>query len=452
MRYLPHTDAEIKSMLKTIGASSIDELFSCIPDRLRLKTDLSLPPSLSESELRVHMRNLSRKNAHDDEWISFLGAGSYNHYIPSVVQALIGRGEFLTAYTPYQPEVSQGTLQALFEFQTMIAELLGLEIANASNYDGASSAAEAALMALRMNRRKRLLIARSINPEYREVIETYLRYVDVQIEYLDFDPQTGTLDRTDLEKKLKNDLSCVIISYPNFFGILESLDDIAASIHDAGALLITATPEPWCLALAKSPGEWGADIATAEGQSFGNPISFGGPSLGLFATHKKHARQIPGRLVGETVDSQGQRGYVLTLATREQHIRRGRATSNICTNVNLCALAATITLSLLGPNGFQRIASENLRKSERAKQLLTEIPGVSLGFSSATFNEFALKLPKDPKQILSRLLQENILGGVALGRWYLELENYLLINVTEMNADKDIEVFGQKLKNIITNG
>jgi len=449
MRYLPHTPKDIGSMLKTIGADSIDQLFDCIPEQLRLQKGLNLPAPLPELELRHHLRELSRKNAHGDEWINFLGAGSYRHYVPSAVKGLVSRSEFATAYTPYQAEVSQGTLQALFEFQTMVAELCGFEIANASIYDGASATAEAILMALRLNKRHRILIARSLPPEYREVITTYLKYTEVEFDELSFDQETGRINRADLKKKLSEDTCCVVASYPNFFGVLETLDDVSEATHQAGALFITTTSEPWALALAKSPGEMGVDIAAAEGQSFGNAISYGGPSLGLFATHKKYARQVPGRLVGETVDSEGQRGYVLTLATREQHIRRERATSNICTNVSLCALAATITLSLLGPNGFRKIASDNLQKAELAKQQLTQIPGVSLGFTGNTFNEFSLRLPRAPKEVLAALQKEGILGGVALSRWYQELENYLLINVTEMNTHEEIATFTRKLGNVL---
>jgi glycine dehydrogenase subunit 1 len=451
MRYLPHTPDEIKSMLDLIGVQGIDELFTSIPEALRLKENLALPEALSELELRKHLRQLSRKNAHGDEWINFLGAGSYRHYVPSATRLIVTRSEFSTAYTPYQPEVSQGTLQALFEFQTMVAELLGLGIATASHYDGASATAEAILMAVRISRgkRKKALVARSLPPRYREVITTYLRYTDIEVEEIAFENESGRLSRDDLKAKLDENCSCVVVGTPNYFGVLENFEGVADLSHEAGALLVTASPEPWSLALAKSPAEMGADIATAEGQSFGNAMNFGGPSLGLFATHEKYARQVPGRLVGETVDSKGQRGFVLTLATREQHIRRERATSNICTNVSLCALAATISLSLLGPEGFRKIAAENLRKAEQAKQLLSQIPNVSLGFTGPTFNEFAIRVPGDPQDILDQLKAKKILGGLSLHEDYPELENYLIISVTEMNTHEEIANFVRQLGNIL---
>ncbi len=449
MRYLPHTPDDIDQMLQVIGVKSIDDLFTCIPPELKLKENLQLPPPYTELELREELRRLSRRNAHGNDWINFLGAGAYRHYVPSAVKTLVSRSEFATAYTPYQPEVSQGTLQALYEFQTMVSELCGLEIANASNYDGASAVAEAILTAMRINKRRRILIARTLPPEYRQVVNTYLRFSDVTIEEVPFESQSGRLDRKALSEALADDVSCVVVGYPNFFGILENFEDVAEQTHQAGALLITSTAEPWALALAKSPGEMGADIATAEGQSFGNAIQYGGPSLGLFATHKKYARQVPGRLVGETVDCNGERGYVLTLATREQHIRREKATSNICTNVSLCALAATITLSLLGRRGFRHIASDNLKKSELAKQQLAQIPGISLPFTGATFNEFVIKVPREPASLLEALRNEGILGGVAIRQWYPQLENYLLVSVTEMNTDEEIATFSRKLGNAL---
>lgn len=449
MRYLPHTPDEIKEMLQVIGVKSIEEFFSSIPDSLRLKGEVNLPPALTEMELRRHLRGLSRRNAHGDEWIHFLGGGAYRHYIPSAVSALINRSEFATSYTPYQPEVSQGTLQALFEYQTMVAEIFGMEIANASNYDGATAAAEAIMMALRLNGRRQVLLARSLHPEYRKVIATYLRHLGLDFKEISYDPQSGEINREELEKHLSDQTSCFIVGYPSFFGILEDFEDISKKLHDHGGLLITATAEPFSLALAKSPGEMGADIAVGEGQSFGNAINFGGPSLGLFATHQKFLRQIPGRLVGETVDKEGKRGYVLTLATREQHIRRERATSNICTNTSLCALAATITLALLGKEGFCEMASANLENAERTKKMLAAIDGIETVFTGTTFNEFVLKISKDPEQILGQLQNEGIFGGLALRQWYPELENGLLVCVTEMNTDNDIEIYKRKLEQLL---
>ncbi len=450
MRYLPHTPDEINSMLESIGVSKMSDLFASIPSELQLNEPLDLPQPLSELELRKHLRQLSRKNAHGDGWINFLGGGVYRHYVPSATRLIVSRSEFSTAYTPYQPEVSQGTLQALFEFQTMVAELLGLEIATASHYDGASATAEAILMAARIHKkRRRALIARSLPPRYREVIHTYLKYTDIELTEIPFDSETGKLDQKALTAELDEDCCCVVVGTPNFFGVLENFESIATEIQAQGALFVTSSPEPWSLALAKSPGEMGADIAVAEGQSFGNAMNFGGPSLGLFATREKFARQVPGRLIGETIDHAGQRGYVLTLATREQHIRRERATSNICTNVSLCALAATITLSLIGPEGFKKIAAENLRKAEMAKQLLLQIPEVSIGLGGNTFNEFTIRIPQSAEQVLAKLRDEKILGGIALNQWYPELENYLLISVTEMNTHEEIATFARQLGNIL---
>lgn len=448
MRYLPHTPKEIQEMLQTIGVRNLEDLFSTIPEPLRLKRPLDLPESLSEIELRNHLRNISRKNAHGEEWSVFLGGGSYSHYIPSAVSYLISRGEFLTAYTPYQPEVSQGTLQAIFEYQTMVSEILGMEVANASHYDASTATAEAALMALSITDRKKVLVARSLHPEYREVLQTYLRNNDVLIEEIPYTAE-GTLDRSQLAKMLGPETACIVAGYPNFFGVAEDLTDVAQKAHEAGGLFVTSTQEPLALGIFKSPGEMGADIAVAEGQSFGNPMSFGGPGLGFFAIKKDYVRSMPGRLVGETVDTQGDRGFVLTLATREQHIRRERATSNICTNVALCALAATVTLALWGRVGFQRLAQMNYDRASDLKERLKKIPGVQPRFSGTTFNEFVVRTPKEPAALVDSLLKEKIIAGVPLNRWYSELEDSLLITVTEMNTEDQVEKLIQGLKKVL---
>lgn len=425
-------------MLSTIGVSSIEELFSTIPTDLRLKTPLQIPSPLSELELRNHLREISRKNAHGEDWAIFLGAGSYSHYIPSAVSQLLTRGEFLTAYTPYQPEVSQGTLQSIFEYQTLVCEILGMEVANASHYDGSTSMAEAALMALSITKKNKILVARNIHPEYREVLHTYLKNEGAVTQEIPFD-ETGALDRKIIDSLIDSDTACVIAGYPNFFGVIEDLTDVANKIHTAGGLFITATTEPLSLGLCKSPGEMGADIAVAEGQSFGNPMSFGGPYLGMFATREKYVRSMPGRLVGETVDQSGKRGYVLTLATREQHIRRERASSNICTNVALCALAATITLALWGKDGFEKLSQMNFDRAIDLKTRLGKIKGLRARFSGTHFNEFVVETARPADQILLALQKENILGGLALSRWYPELKNTLLITITEMNTSEQIE-------------
>ncbi len=435
-------------MLSTIGVTDLKDLFQTIPAPLRLKRPLNLPEALSEIDLKNHLRELSRKNAHGEEWSLFLGGGAYSHYIPSLVSYLISRGEFLTTYTPYQPEISQGTLQAIFEYQTMVAEILGMEVANASNYDGSTGTAEAAKLALAVTGRKKILVARSLHPEYREVLKTYLQNESVTMEEIPFTKE-GTLDRAFLQKQIGEETACIIAAYPSFFGTVEDLTDVAEQIHQKGGLFITSTTEPLALGLFKSPGEMGADIAVAEGQSFGVPMSFGGPYLGMFATKKEYVRAIPGRLIGETVDTEGKRGFVLTLATREQHIRRERASSNICTNVSLCALAATITLALWGKKGFEELAQLNFDRAADLKERLAKISGVEFIFPSITFNEFVIRTKKKPSELISKLVREKILMGIALDRWYPELENSILLCATEMNTPEQIERLVRCLEKIV---
>lgn len=431
-------------MLQTIGVHSIENLFESIPSSVRLGRPLKLPPPLTEIDLRHHMRQLSRQNAHGEEWASFLGAGCYSHYIPSVVGQLIQRGEFLTAYTPYQPEVSQGTLQAIYEYQTIAAEILGMDIANASHYDGSTATAEAALMALRLVNRPKVLVAETVHPEYRALLKTYLKNQEATLVEIPFTKE-GTLDSEFLLSQIDSETACLVAATPNFFGIVEDLTHFAKKLHEAGALLITSSPEPLAFGLFKPPGEMEADIAVAEGQQFGNPLSFGGPSLGLFATRQDFVRNLPGRLVGETVDQEGRRGFVLTLATREQHIRRDRATSNICTNVSLCALAATITLSLWGKGGFERLALNNFQRTENLKKRLRE-KKFEIPFSGVTFNEFVLRLPKDSEKVLGQLGEKKIFGGVPLECWYPKLENYIVICLTETTSDEQVDRLVEELE------
>ncbi|MBI4373347.1 MAG: aminomethyl-transferring glycine dehydrogenase subunit GcvPA [Deltaproteobacteria bacterium] len=446
MRYLPNTEQEMQEMLRRVGVPSVDSLFESIPVGSRLRHPLNLPPPLTEIDLRHHLRELSRRNAHGEEYASFLGAGCTSHYVPSVVGALIQRGEFLTAYTPYQPEVSQGTLQAIFEYQTMVSEILGMEIANASHYDGSTATAEAVLMALRLVNRPKVLVSSAVHPEYRELLKTYLKNQDAKPVEVPF-TQEGGIDLDFLSSEIDSETACFVASTPNFFGVVEDLTPLAKKLHDAGALLITTSPEPLAFGIFKSPGEMGADIAVAEGQSFGNPLNFGGPSLGLFATRNDFVRNLPGRLVGETVDQEGQRGFVLTLATREQHIRRDRATSNICTNVALCALAATITLSLFGKKGFEQLALTNFRRTEELKRRLRgmkfEIP-----FSGTTFNEFVLNLRGNAKESLKKLREKKIFGGAPLECWYPQLENSLLVCLTETTSDEQVDRFLKALESL----
>ncbi len=435
-------------MLETIGVGAIGELFSSIPQDLRFSRALDLPRPLAELELRNHLRDLSRRNAHGEEWAMFLGGGSYSHYIPSSVPYLISRGEFLTAYTPYQPEVSQGTLQAIFEYQTMMAEVLGLEVANASQYDASTGVAEAVRLAIAVTEKNRVLVARSVHPEYREVLKSYLKNEEVTLEEIPYTGE-GTLDRAALSKLAQAGAACVLAGTPNFFGVVEDLTDVAKTIHDAGGLLITVTQDPLALGLFQSPGEMGADIAVAEGQSFGNTMSFGGPGLGVFAAKKDYVRSLPGRLVGETVDADGKRGFVLTLATREQHIRRERATSNICTNVSLCALAATITLALWGKKGFQELAAANYDRAESLKERLAKISGLSLPFSGTTFNEFVVRTRIKPTDVIAKLVNDRTVPGVPLWRWYPELSDAMLVCVTEMNTDEQVDKLVNGLKKIL---
>lgn len=435
-------------MCAAIGVGCVDDLFKTIPEALRLKGELDLPPPLAEMELRNHLRDLARQNAHAEEWSLLMGGGAYLHTIPAAVSALASRGEFLTAYTPYQPEVSQGTLTAMFEFQTMIAEIMGQEVANASLYDGSTAAAEAVLMALRLARRKKILVARSLHPHYRQVLKTYLHNVDAAIQEIPF-AADGTLSQEDLRQSLHEDVACVVAGYPNFFGVIEPLGEIAAAAHKVGALAVSVTTEPLALGVLKAPGEWEADIAVGEGQSLGLPLSYGGPYLGLFATRREFVRNIPGRLVGETVDHDGRRAFVVTLATREQHIRREKATSNICTNVALCALQAAITLALWGKEGFGRIARLNLARSAYTQQRLGRVKGATLKFTGATFNEFVLDLGRDPVPILERLQTEHILGGIPLGRWYPELKTGLLVTATEMISPSQIDRYAQALEAVL---
>ena len=436
--YTPHTEGDIAEMLAAIGVASLDELFSSVPAALRSRAAIDLPPGMSEPELRRHVTAFASRNAGASGPAVFLGAGAYPHWIPAAVDQVLLRSEFATAYTPYQPEVSQGTLQAIFEFQTFAALLLGLEVANASMYDGASATAEAVLMARRLLPRRRVVwLARALHPHYRAAVRTYLRgLADVEARELPF----GADGRTDLDGPgggLGPDTLCIVLGHPNVFGVLEDVAGAATAVHAVGGLAITATPEPLALALARSPGACGADIAVAEGQSFGLPVAYGGPGVGLFATQERHVRSMPGRIVGETVDARGRRGYVLTLATREQHIRRERATSNICTNQSLCALAVAVYLSLLGRQGLRSVAEANYRAAHAAAGRL-EAAGVPLLFGGAFFNEFAVRAPAAAAD-WETLAQEAVVAGFPLGRWYPELDGALLLCVTETHTREQVD-------------
>lgn len=438
MRYLPHTDVDIREMLETIGVAEIDDLFSGIPEDCRLQSPLNLPAALSEAELMTVLRNLAEQNAKVSDWDCFLGGGAYNHFIPAVVDHLVSRSEFYTAYTPYQPEISQGTLQAIFEFQTMICQLTGMDVANASMYDGASACAEAALLALRTGRKRdKVLLSAALHPQYRATVATYCRYLDVEL--IDVPTAAGVTDARQLIALLDDRVAAVIVGYPNYFGQIEDLQSLADAAHAAGAKLIAAVAEPLALGLFKSPGELGADVVVGEGQSFGIPLSFGGPGIGFFAVRQKDMRALPGRLVGETVDQDGKRGFVLTLATREQHIRREKATSNICSNQGMCTLMVGIFLALHGKQGLRKLAELNYAKAAYAKQQIADLAGFELAFPGESFNEFVVRCDEPIAELQQRLEREGILPGVALAADYPELADGLLICVTEQNSREQID-------------
>ncbi len=438
MRYIPHTEEDVRQMLATIGVDSIEDLFEEVPDDLRLGREMELPEPLSESELVRQLQELAGQNATSSGYLSFLGGGAYNHFIPAVIDQLISRSEFYTAYTPYQPEISQGTLQAVFEYQTLICQLTGMDVSNASMYDGASACAEAVLMAARATRRKKVLLAGSLHPEYREAVETYCRYLEMELSQIPFGAD-GRLDEKALAAGLDDKTAALVVGYPNFFGVVEGLTSLAVTVHAAGALLVTAVPEPIALGLLKSPGECGADIVVGEGQSFGMPVSFGGPGVGFFAARQKTVRSMPGRLVGRTTDREGKDGFVLTLATREQHIRREKATSNICSNQGMCALMANMYLCLLGKKGIREVAEQNLAKAEYAKKALAALPGVALAFSGPTFNEFVMTVDGDLGRLLQELERQKVLAGVPMSRFRDDMPNSLLICVTEQHRRQDID-------------
>ncbi|HSF32747.1 MAG TPA: aminomethyl-transferring glycine dehydrogenase subunit GcvPA [Candidatus Tectomicrobia bacterium] len=444
MRYIPNTDADRHAMLQTLGLSAIDELFSGIPQELRYARPLDIPKALSEQDVLRHMRTLANRNANVEDFAAFLGAGAYHHFIPSIVPVLTARGEFMTAYTPYQPEMAQGTLQAVYEYQTLICQLTDMEVANASLYDGSTGVAEAVLMARRVTQRDEVLVSEAVHPEYRAVLRTYLQNLGMQVREISVDA-AGQTPLPQVRQGLSAQTACLVVQSPNFFGVIEDLTSFAETLHAQKALLVQAIAEPVSLGLLKPPGAWGADIVVGEGQAFGNTLSYGGPYLGFFATRDHYVRQMPGRLAGETVDTEGRRGYVLTLSTREQHIRREKATSNICTNEGLCALAATIHLCTLGKIGLRQLAELNVRRATHARQQLAAIPGCRVLFSGPTFNEFVLETPKLAGDLIRQLSPQRLIPGIDLGRFYPARSHQLLICVTEMNSRQDIDRLGTAL-------
>jgi glycine dehydrogenase subunit 1 len=435
MRYIPNSPEERAEMLASIGLSSHDELFRSIPVDARLDRALNITEPLAESEVIGAMESMAAKNT-AATMPSFLGAGVYSHFSPTVVDHLIQRSEFFTSYTPYQPEISQGTLQYIFEFQTLICQLTGMEVANASMYDGSTAMAEAYLMAQRVTRRDKIVVADTVHPEYREVARTYTQHGAAEIVSIPFDERAGTI--SDLSA-LDNKTAALVVQSPNFFGCIEDLRSLADKAHAVGALLVVVVTEAISFGLLKSPGACGADIVVGEGQSFGIPMSFGGPHVGLFATQEKYVRQMPGRLCGVAYDKNGNRGFVLTLSTREQHIRREKATSNICTNQGLIALAATIYMETMGRKGLQEVATQNAQKAAYAAKKIAEIDGFEIAFSAPKFNEFVVRGPKQAEAILRALRDEGIIGGLALSRYYPSRENEFLICATETNSREQID-------------
>lgn len=437
MSYVLNTAADQQAMLERIGVASIEELFAAIPPALRLKRPLQVPPALSEIELTQHIQQLSGRNRPADDTVCFLGGGSYDHFIPAVVDAIAGRSEFYTAYTPYQAEASQGSLQAFFEFQTLICQLTGLDVANASLYEGGSAVAEAVLMAMTVTGRQgKVIVPESLHPEYRRTLRTYLANLEPKVETLP--TPNGFLDPDDVKKAITDDTCCVVVQHPNFFGCLEEVEAIAKIAHNRGALFVVSY-DPISLGLLKRPGEYGADIAVAEGQCLGNPMVYGGPVLGLLSCRDAFLRKMPGRLVGQTVDRKGKRCWVLTMQTREQHIRREKATSNICTNQGLFALRATVYLAALGPKGLTETADLCVRKAHYAAEQLSRISGVQLRFQRPFFKEFTVKVPGDVPGLLDRLLDTGIHGGLHLGRWFPALADSLCLAVTEKRTKAEID-------------
>ena len=451
MRYLPLTQADRQAMLATIGAASIDDLFIDVPAEARLSGPIAgLPNHASEMAVERHFSALARQNMAAAHHPFFLGCGAYKHHIPASVDHLIQRGEFLTAYTPYQPEIAQGTLQMLFEFQTQVARLLGCDVANASMYDGSTACWEAISMAGRITKRKNAILSSGLHPHYVSLAKTMAKFtgdtLDTAVPEL-----SAKTDNNRLLAAINGETSCVVVQYPDILGRIENLSAIAAKAHEHGALLVAVVTEPVALGAIRSPGEMGADIVVGEGQSIGVGLQFGGPYVGLFACKEKYVRQMPGRLCGETVDSEGKRGFVLTLSTREQHIRREKATSNICTNAGLCALAFNIHMTLLGERGLRDLAALNHAGAVAAAERLARVPGVEL-VNDSFFNEFTLKLSKEARPVIRALVDKRVLGGVALGRLYPGVsarENGLVVAVTEVVTDEDVDAFATALEEVL---
>ncbi|MBI5599020.1 MAG: aminomethyl-transferring glycine dehydrogenase subunit GcvPA [Deltaproteobacteria bacterium] len=449
--YIPHTEEDIRRMCRAVGVGSVDELLDIFPAGLRLKGPLNLPDGLSEQEVKGLLEKISAGNSTTADYSSFLGAGAYNHYIPSAIDRIISRSEFYTSYTPYQPEVSQGTLQAIFEYQTLICQMTGMEVSNASLYDGASATAEAVLMARRITAKKKVILSSALHPEYRQVARTYLSGAGDGIEEVFYCTEKGTTLPEAVKAVMDNDTACLVVQHPNFFGCCEDVAALADIVHEKKALLIVTVTEPLSLGILRPPGETGCDIVAGEAQSFGIPLNYGGPHLGFMATGGRNSRQMPGRIVGQTIDRKGARSFCLTMATREQHIRREKATSNICTNQGLNALACAVYLALLGKGGLVELARLNLSKAHYLKERLAAV-GVKTAFSSPFFNEFVIETEEPAKQpastasqpssterFLKTLLKKGIIGGLSLKRFYPSLDRHVLVTATEMNSKEEID-------------
>lgn len=434
--YLPHTDLDRRAMLEAIGVDAVDSLFKDIPTKVRLNKSLNLPTALPEQELVKEMRKMAKMNANLQEHICFLGAGAYDHYIPSVVNHVIRRSEFYTAYTQYQPEISQGYLQALWEYQSMICEITGMEVANASMYDGGTAVTEAAMMACAASGRTEIIMADTIHPHYQEIFKTYA--LDRNYTFKNVGFTNGVMNLTRLEEVVTKATAAVIVQSPNFFGSIEDVKKIAQVAHAQGAYLI-AVVDPISLGVLASPGSLGADLVVGEGQSMGVPVSFGGPYLGFFAATEKLMRKMPGRIIGQTTDQDGKRGFVLTLQAREQHIRREKATSNICSNEALCALSAAVYLAAVGKDGYRQIATQCLQKAQYAYEQLTKLQGCEKVFASPFFKEFVIRLNKPVVQVNELLLKEGIIGGLDLSKYYPDMKNCMLLCVTEKRSKEDID-------------
>ena len=445
-RYIPNTGQDQQEMLAAIGVKSVEELFADIPETVRFKGHLNIPNAMSELEVTRHMAKLANKNKTIVDYSSFLGAGAYHHFIPSAVNHVISRSEFYTAYTPYQPEISQGELQAIFEFQTLIAELTGMEAANSSMYDGATSLAEAAAMAAGSTRRNKIIVAHAVHPESREVLRTSVK--GHNLELVEVGTKNGVTDLEALKNAVDDQTAAVIVQYPNFFGLIEDLHAIEKITHDKKALFIVSA-NPMALPILKTPAEYGADVVVGDNQPMGIPVSYGGPHVGFFATNAKLLRKMPGRIVGQTVDDEGNRGFVLTLQAREQHIRREKASSNICSNQALMALASAVYMNSMGKQGIQEVAKQNLQKAHYAYNALTAIKGVEPLFKGSFFNEFTIKLSKPVAEVNSELLKFGILGGYDLSLAYPEIQNGMLIAVTEMNSKEEIDEFAARLEGLL---